>query len=114
VLEDLAGRSRLIVATGGGAPAQAVNRGFFTGSAAVFHLRVSLAAARERTKGGQRRPLLQKDPDTVQRLYESRMAVYNELGAAVDTNGKTPLAVAEEILGMIRNPRRSRIPGDSA
>lgn len=114
VLEDLTGRSRLIVATGGGAPAQAGNRGFFTRSAAVFHLRVSLAAVRERTKGDATRPLLQKDSNAIQRLYESRRAVYNELGAAVDTDGKTPLAVAEEIIRLFRNPRRSRSLGDNA
>ena len=47
-LAELAGRTRVVIASGGGAPAQARNALFFRRAAATFHLRDSLAAALER------------------------------------------------------------------
>jgi len=113
VLEECGARRRVVVATGGGAPAEARNRSFFS-SGTVFYLRTSLGAARERTRGDDRRPLLRKEADTVQHLFEVREPLYGALGDAVDTDGRTPLQVAEEILGRLRNPSRSRRTGDSA
>lgn len=103
VLEECGTRARLVVATGGGAPAQARNRGFFS-TGAIFHLKTSLATARERTRGDTARPLLQQEEDAVRVLYDGRQAFYDELGIPVDTDGRTPLDVADEILGLFRNP----------
>ncbi len=114
VLAAVVDRPRSVIATGGGAPAHPPNRAFFTRGDAVFHLRVSLEAARQRTGENADRPLLAQDPEAVRRLYQGRQPVYEELGQSVDTDGKTPDAVAEEILRLLRSPRQNHPPGESA
>jgi shikimate kinase len=113
VLAGLAGRRSIVVSTGGGAPARACNRGFFTERAATFHLRVSLETALERTRGDAARPLLQRPPDEVRRLYEARAAVYDELGRAVETEGASPLEIAERILALLTDPTGIATAGDA-
>jgi len=110
VLAAVADRRRSVIATGGGAPAHPPNRTFFTRGDAVFHLRVSLKAARERTGENADRPLLAQDPESVRRLYQGRQSVYEELGQSVDTDGKTPDDVADEVMRLLRNPRRNYSP----
>ena len=105
-LHDLAGRRRVVVATGGGAPLGSVNRWFFLDAGtAVFHLRVSLDQALIRTRGDASRPLLARGSDEVHRLYESRLPGYRQLGTDIDTDSRTPEAVAAEIAARI-SPRR--------
>lgn len=104
-LHDLAGRNRVVVATGGGAPLGLANRWFFLDAGTVvFHLRVSLDQALVRTRGDASRPLLAKGAEEVHRLYESRLPGYRELGTGIDTDGRTPEAVATEIAARI-SPR---------
>jgi shikimate kinase len=112
-LAEMAGRKHLVIASGGGAPAQERNAGFFLRAAATFHLRVSLEAALQRTRGNAQRPLLAQDEATVRALFESRQPVYESLAATVDTEGKEPEAVAEEIIGLLQGPRETRRPGGS-
>ena len=112
VLASLRGRARLVVATGGGAPAQPRNRDFFRGQA-VFHLRVSLETALQRTGGNLDRPLLSQGDEAVRALYESRWPIYEALGSGVETGGRDPAAVAEQILDLLRNPTRDWKPEGS-
>jgi shikimate kinase len=114
VLRALARRSGIVVATGGGAPEQARNAWFFGEGAATFHLRVSLAAARERTRPDGSRPLLQQREEDVRKLFEGRLSIYESLGAGIDTEGHPPREVAEEILRLLEGPTRSRRPAGSA
>jgi len=103
VLESLRARRNLVIATGGGAPAQPRNRDFFVGPA-VFHLRVSLENVLQRTRGNQERPLLSEGEEAVRALYESRRPVYESMGTGVETDGRDPAAVAGEILRLLRSP----------
>ncbi len=103
VLSDLGQRTRLVVATGGGAPAQNQNLHFFSGPVAVFHLRVSLRAVRERTRGNTQRPLLSLAESTLVSLYESRQPLYESIGKGVETDGRKPEQVAEDILLLLRS-----------
>jgi shikimate kinase len=113
VMAALRGRTRLVVATGGGAPAQERIREFFSGAVAIFHLRVSLDAMRQRTGNGTQRPLLALGADALRSLYESRQPLYESLGVSVETDGRTPEEVAGEILLLLRSPTRDMRPGDN-
>ena len=112
-LAEMAGRRHVVIASGGGAPAQERNAGFFLRGAATFHLRVSLAAALQRTRGNTLRPLLAQDEATVRALFESRQPVYESLGVTVDTEGRKPEAIAEEIIGLLQGPRETLRPGEN-
>jgi shikimate kinase len=113
VLADLSQRTAVVVATGGGAAAQERNRDFFTRGARVFHLRVSLQSVRERTGADSSRPLLSRGDAEVRRLYEERARIYETLGAAVETDGRSPEAVAQQIISLLANPTGTRSPGET-
>jgi shikimate kinase len=107
VLAELGTRSGLIVATGGGAPAQIDNRTFFSKeSSAVFHLRVSLETALQRTRNESPRPLLMQTKQAIHALYESRLPLYEELGIPVETEGRSAAEVAEQIMKLLGSPSR--------
>ena len=110
VLRGLASRTGVVVATGGGAPAQERNAWFFGGAAITFHLRVSLAAVRDRTRQDGTRPLLQRPEEDVKELLDGRLSIYESLGTSVDTDGRTPREVTEEILRLLEDPTRSPRP----
>ena len=112
VLADLAQRTGIVIATGGGAAAQERNREFFTRGARVFHLRVSLRSVRERTGADSGRPLLSRGDAEVQRLYDERARIYEVLGSAVETDGTSPDEVAERIISLLAGPTVSRSPGE--
>jgi shikimate kinase len=113
VLSSLESRTGIVVATGGGAPAQAGNRGFFSGNILVFHLRVSLESVQLRTRGSRERPLLSLGESALHSLYESRRPIYESMGTGVETDGRNPRDIAQEIIGKLRNPSRSTGSADS-
>jgi shikimate kinase len=108
ILDSLERRSAVVVATGGGAPAQPRNRAFFTRCPATFHLRVTLATAHSRTRGGAARPLLAQEENVVRRLYEERLPLYEELGIPVETEEMTPPEVVDRIMLLLEDPTLMR------
>ena len=105
VLAELAGSSSVVVATGGGAPAQARNQGFFSGGTATFYLRVSLDTARKRAQADGTRPLLMQEEAAVEKLFAERARIYERLGMAVDADVASPQEVAETILELLNHPK---------
>ena len=107
VITELASRGSLVVATGGGAPAQPGNRSFFSREgSSVFHLKVSLFSALQRTQNDSGRPLLAQNQRAISALYDSRVPLYDEMGIPVDTEGRSPAEVAGQIMMLLGNPRR--------
>jgi shikimate kinase len=117
VLETVGAGRRLVVATGGGAPVQARNAAFFGGPALTIHLKVSLATALQRARaagtGAAPRPLLAQEEGAVRALFENRRPVYEKLGIGVETEGREPAAIVEEIVRLLEDPRGS-LPGGNA
>ena len=103
-----------MIATGGGAPAQESNHQFFLTSAKTFHLRVSMENAKGRAQGpgAAIRPLLSRSESAVHELYESRRSIYEELGHPVETDGRTPDEVVEQIIRLLGGSRESPSAGD--
>jgi len=111
----LAGRTRAVVAAGGGAPAQEANRQFFTSRAVTFHLRVSLQNAQDRARSprGAVRPLLSRGDTAAQQLYDSRRPIYEALGKPVETDDRSPAEVVAVIMRLLSDPTVSRVPGET-
>jgi len=109
-IRSLAGRAHTVIAAGGGAPVQEANQDFFRISAITFHLKVSLENALERARvvNGPVRPLLsQRGDQAVQWLFDARRTIYESLGVPVETDGHTPLKVAEKIMSLLQRPTGS-------
>ena len=105
VLEELRQRTRVVIATGGGAPTQDRNTSFFAApGTAVFYLRVSLDTALQRTGTNRDRPLLAQGPAAVRALYGARLARYESMGVGVDTDGRDPADIATAILELLEKP----------
>ncbi len=112
-LASLATSEGIVIAAGGGAPIDERNREFFLRCARTFYLRVTLETARQRTRGGADRPLLQRNAQAVRLLYEERLPLYRSFGQEVDTEAKAPQEVAAEILSLLGRPTANGSPGES-
>ena len=100
-LTRLKDRERMVIATGGGAPITRENRRFFIEEAYTFFLEVPLAEVLRRTEGSDRRPLLKMPRERIEELYRMRLPIYRSLGLSIQTEGKTPLEIADEIASFI-------------
>ena len=95
----LASESRLILAPGGGW----VMHNSLPGALMIW-LRVDARTAYERMgEGAEARPLLKPNPlAKLEELLANREQYYEKADITIDTNGKTPTAVAMEIIGTIK------------
>jgi 3-phosphoshikimate 1-carboxyvinyltransferase len=102
VAEALGSASELIVATGGGVPANPQAMAALTAGATVVWLRVSWDTVWARLQHDSDRPLL-RNLQQAQALFHQRQSVYQQVAhLQVDTEGKTPPAVADEIIQQLR------------
>lgn len=103
-LRRVSGESPCVLATGGGVVERPENRELLRTRFRSVWLRVSPATAADRSAGGSRPLLSGGDPEArIRDLHERRAALYAECAAlSVDTEGRSPEAVAEDILEQIR------------
>ncbi len=97
---ELRNAGNCVIATGGGMLLDPENYECLRRDALLVHLRAHLDTLVRRLANTTDRPLLAaEDPRTkLQTLYEQRAAVYEKLPLQVDTDGRTPRAIAQEIL----------------
>jgi shikimate kinase len=97
---ELAGRSGLVIATGGGTLLEPGNREAMTRNGVVICLMASPEALVERLRGTSDRPLLHAPDPTVRirELLAARTAAYAALPYHLDTSALSPEATAEAVL----------------
>ncbi len=95
-----AGQRRLVVSTGGGMLVEESNRKVMLASGFVVCLDAASDTIRERLNGQAGRPLFAGD---WQSLYEQRRLAYAELPYHIDTTGKLPEQVAQEVVALWRS-----------
>ena len=94
-----AGQSGLVIATGGGMLMDTGNLAVMVASGIVVCLNASPATIRERLAGQTGRPLFSGDWEG---LLASRRATYASMPHQIDTDGKTPEQVAQEVIALCR------------
>ena len=100
VLEDLAGRSQVVLATGGGAILREANRRLMVRAGTVVYLHATVREQVRRTGRDSRRPLLAKgNPQQIlSQLMTVRDPLYREAAdLVIDAEGSTPTRMAEDI-----------------
>ncbi len=105
LLEELTTKQNTVMATGGGVVLLEANRKLLRIHGYVVYLRADLDTLLERTRKDRKRPLLQNgDRKTViEDLLKVRDPLYcQEADLVVDTNKRSPLAVAKEIADNFR------------
>ena len=100
VLATLRGRTRLVVACGGGTYANDESRLLIDRMGRAVWVQVPLHQALARCPPGDERPLLQ-DEAQAEALYRRRLPAYRAAGLHVDADGLTAEEVAERIAGML-------------
>lgn len=101
--EELADASPAVVAAAGGTVLAEENRRLLQASGTVIWLRAEPAVLVERATTGVHRPLLDRDPAGVLAdMAAQRERLYEEVAdVVVDTTGRTPESVADEIEGVL-------------
>lgn len=90
----------VVVATGGGLPVKPRNRRIMKRSGTPVHLAVSPETAAERVGDDPGRPLFQ-DMDQVRDLWKHRRAAYKDIPRSVETEGRSPQQVAEDVYRLL-------------
>ena len=95
----------LVVATGGGVVLRAANRFRMAVSGNVVYLHADVDTLLERTAGDPNRPLLQvEDPRAkLEALQAERDPLYRQADLTVETAGRAPAEIAEEILAHLES-----------
>ena len=94
----------LVLSLGGGLPLREKNRGLIKELGKVIYLKTSPEAIYDRVKGDSSRPLLQVDDPKkkIKELLDEREGIYEDAAdIVVDTDGKNPEEIADEIIKML-------------
>jgi len=100
VVKEISKKKNAIISTGGGAVLRKENMDALREGGIIVCLTASPETILERAGSDDTRPLLQvEDPlKKIRELLEYRMPFYRQADMMIETEGKTPLEVAEEIL----------------
>ena len=106
-VRDAAGRTNLVIATGGGTVKDPENIALLRQGGILVALTADVDASLERTAAHGARPVLDAADAgdrraAVMRLMEERRRLYEGADITVDTSGRAPLEVAEYILQALR------------
>jgi shikimate kinase len=104
MIRKIAAGRNLIISTGGGAVLKQENMDILRENGVIVCLTASPETILGRTGASNDRPLLQvENPlDKINQLLNFRRPFYERADIMIDTEGKTPLRVAEEIIEKIR------------
>lgn len=93
----------IIISTGGGAVLREENLNALRAHGLIFCLTASPETIMCRTAGNSDRPLLQSEDRQakISSLLAERRPFYERAGIMINTEGKTPLAIAYEIIGRL-------------
>ncbi len=103
VIKRLSEKDRVVISTGGGAVLREENMENLRRKGVIICLTASPETILKRTSNDSSRPLLQvEDPlKRIRELLEFRMPYYEKADIMVDTEGKKPVEVVEEIMKQI-------------
>ena len=108
MINVLTSKSDIVLATGGGAVLDKVNRMHLVNRGAVVYLCASIEQQIERTNRDKNRPLLQtSDPEQkIRELMKLRDPLYREVAdIVIDTNKRNPRSISHEIGKHLRKLR---------
>ncbi len=104
LLKDLKEQNTAVYATGGGIVIREENRALMRGKGKIIYLNASWDTLLDRLKDSVDRPLVDsaKGCDDLERLWRSRMPFYLDADHIVDTDGITPMQVAQKIVAILK------------
>lgn len=99
-LYSLAGKTKQVIATGGGAVMREENREAMKKGGVVIYLKAPMSVIWERVRHSKTRPLLNVDNpfDAAEELLRKRAPSYETADITIDTENLTPEEAASEIM----------------
>jgi len=104
IINELANRQGIVLATGGGAVVSLDNRTVLSSRGKVFYLQASIEQQLQRTVKDKRRPLLQVEDKESQliKMMKEREPLYREISdITVETSGSTVRSVVQKITHLL-------------
>ena len=107
MIQKLSERKDVIISTGGGAVLKQKNMDALRKQGIIISLMASPQTILKRTSHNSNRPLLKvEDPfEKIKELLNFRKPFYEKADILIDTEDKTPLQIAEEIIDKIKDSR---------
>ena len=105
MIEKVSCEKNVIISTGGGAVLKQENTDALKKTGRVICLMATPETILQRTSGTSERPLLQveKPLEKINELFNLRKPFYEKADMMIDTENKTPLQIAEEIIEKAKN-----------
>jgi shikimate kinase len=105
MIKKLSGKKNIIISTGGGAVLKQENMDALRKRGVIVCLMAIPETILKRTGHSSNRPLLKvEDPSArIKELLDFRKPFYEKADIMIDTEGKTPLQIAEEIIEKIKD-----------
>jgi shikimate kinase len=109
MIKRLSERERAVISTGGGAVLRQENMDNLRRNGVIICLTASAVTIYERTKRNKTRPLLSVDDPLakIKELLEFRQPYYEKADIVIDTERRSPLEVAEQIMTGMRTYGKS-------
>ncbi len=105
LLSELSRKANFILSTGGGTPAYKDNMEKINQSGISIFLYADFETLYRRISGDKNRPLASLSKKELKKLYEKRLPFYKKALFTVNTAGKTPEEVTNEILSLIHGEK---------
>lgn len=104
MIKKLSHNKNCIISTGGGAVLRDENMEALKENGIVFCLAANAETILKRTGNNQDRPLLKVEnpKEKIEELLAYRRPFYEKAGIMIETDGKTPLQIAEEIMELYK------------
>ena len=105
MIKKLSKNKNVIISTGGGAVLRQENMDALRENGVIICLTAAPETILKRTSNNNDRPLLQVEEPLkkIRELLEFRMPYYEKADIMIDTENKTPLEIAEEIIKLVKN-----------
>lgn len=105
LLKEISMKIGLVVSCGGGLVCNEKNLSLAKKTGTVISLMASPSIIYERTKNNEDRPLLNVDKplDKIKELLDKRLSFYNRAHYVINTEGKLPEKISEEIINLLNN-----------
>ena len=104
MIQELSRDKNIIISTGGGAVLRDENMEALKENGIIFCLNATAETILERTGRNQDRPLLKVEnpKEKINELLAYRRPFYERAGIMIETDGKTPLEVVQEIMEIVK------------
>lgn len=104
MIQELSRDNNIIISTGGGAVLRDENMEALKENGIIFCLNATAETILERTGRSQDRPLLKVEnpKEKITELLAYRRPFYERAGIMIETDGKTPLEVVQEIMEIVK------------